>query len=612
MNAGVPDLEAQMKKFSIKGILAFVKKKKSIFIALGIAIVVVIGLSIASSIMGSSTISLKSELLELDEKTQIEMGTVSGGGRFSTGSTVKVKATPYTGYEFVAWVNDDEAKTLASNEAEYSFIVPEKSMTLTATWRPIEYTIDFHLDGSTTEYPVTSFVVTDSTIFLNEPVKEGYTFLGWYSDATFTTSVADYIEPSTAQSYTYYAKWARSYNIVYKLNPDDDPRAANAANPNNPSTYTKEADVALSAPICYEYKDGALTGGWFTFDHWEIEGQPGVAVTKIESTKLQESELTEITLVAKWGDLDKPIYYNPITENGITYIELGQYPSKRLSDRKVISELKAAIEGGLEPDETTGYYTFNNSIYARVTADLYSKPYDEKGKKNSSYVPYYFEDGTLIDEGAEYFFIVEPLKWRVLSGNPNDPNSELLLLCETVITACAFKQEETVLSVGGNTIYPNDWEQSEVRAFLNDEFYTKAFKSGEARFIQTTLVDYGAETTNPSYTDFVSEKGRSYECEDHVFLLSHSDLTNEEYGWTSKLTAEDDNKVAKATDYAKATGAYCGVNKLDKDSAIWWLRSAADFYYRSSVTTAFGAVGSTGVTTDYVGVRPAITVKLSK
>ena len=69
-----------MKGFSFKKILEFIKEKKAIFITIGIVIVVAIGLIIASSIMGSSSVKLKSEAFQLDEKTSIEAGTVSGGG----------------------------------------------------------------------------------------------------------------------------------------------------------------------------------------------------------------------------------------------------------------------------------------------------------------------------------------------------------------------------------------------------------------------------------------------------------------------------------------------------------------------------------------------------
>ena len=305
-----------MKGFSFKNILACVKKKKSIFIALGIAVVVAIGLIIASSIMGSSSVTLKNEAIKLDENTTIEAGTVSGGGRHRSGSTITIKAEPKKGYEFVAWLNSDEEKTLASTDAEYKLIVPEKNLTLIATWEPVVYTIDLVLDSdtNTTEYPNTTYVVTDDDIFLNEPTKAGYTFLGWYEDKTDEAGkvqrvkALDYIETADAKNVTLYAMWAKSYAIQYDLNPTGNPRAAKAANPNNPTTFTEKAAVTLEAPICYEYDEsGVATGGKYEFDHWERNGE---AVTEISVASLTEEEKTNgVQLVAIWKNLDTPIYW---------------------------------------------------------------------------------------------------------------------------------------------------------------------------------------------------------------------------------------------------------------------------------------------------------------
>ena len=52
----------------------------------------------------------------------------------------------------------------------------------TANWTPITYTIEYNLNGGiASENPVTYNIETDD-ITLNNPSKEGYTFIGW----TFT------------------------------------------------------------------------------------------------------------------------------------------------------------------------------------------------------------------------------------------------------------------------------------------------------------------------------------------------------------------------------------------------------------------------------------------
>jgi len=300
------------------------------------------------------------------------------------------------------------------------------------------------------------------------------------------------------------------------------------------------------------------------------------------------------------------------TEVDYTYVTLGQYPTRHLSDRTTINGLKTAIANGLEADPVTGYYTYNNSIYAKATASLYSKPLDDKGKKNSAYYPIYFEDGTMIEEGEEYFFIVEPIKWRVLSGDPRT-GDEVLLLSESVLTAMAFNDESVVLSTGGNPIYAGDWAHSDIRAFLNGDFYNKAFKSGEKAFIQDTVVDYGKGSTHAD-SPYTAEEAT---CQDKVYLLSYQDLVDKNYKWTNRVLKEDTRKVAKNTDYSKAMGAYSCTNVKEKDdefdfydSTHWWLRSTADFADRASVATAPGSIGSAVVTSTFIGVRPAITVKL--
>jgi len=602
-----------MKDFSFKKVLAFIKKKKSIFITLGIVIVVAIGLTVASSIMNSSKVSLTSEKFSLDETTAIDAGTVSGGGRYRRGATITVKATPNPGYKFVGWTNGDKKETLASEDAEYTLVVPEKSITLTAHWEQVVYNVDLVVGEGEEGTLHSTYVVTDSTIFLEEPERAGYAFLGWLADveqedgSVSRVKVQDYIEPTDTRDVVLYADWAKSYNITYIL--DEDPRAARAANPNNPSSYTERASVTLESPVCYEFdSENHLTGGWYRFDYWEMNGEP--------VTTIDKDLKTEVTLVAKWADLETPIYHNVVVEGDVTYVEFGQYPSRRLSDRKVLGELKAAIANEeIAADPVTGYYTFKNSIYAKAVADLYSKPFDKDGKKNNAYYPLYFSDGTLIDEGEEYFFIVEPIKWRVLSGDPTK-NEDVVLLSESVLTAYYFKEDGTTVSAGGQNIYGGNWAYSDIRTFLNEDFYGKAFKSGEAGFIQTTTVDYSKDTVNKQYKNEKWANGTS--CEDKVYLLSYADLTNTVYGWSDSSKDENALRVGKNTDYSKTMGAYSCLNQkesgnsLSKDEydfAVWWLRSSSDFPDRASVVTGPGAIGSVTVTSIFVGVRPAITVR---
>ena len=69
------------------------------------------------------------------------------------------------------------------------------------------YAINYELDGGTNndENPA-SYTKSDASIILKEPVKEGYSFGGWYTDNTYTTKITEISEGSTGE-YTLYAKW---------------------------------------------------------------------------------------------------------------------------------------------------------------------------------------------------------------------------------------------------------------------------------------------------------------------------------------------------------------------------------------------------------------------
>ncbi len=61
-------------------------------------------------------------------------GSVGGEGVYAPNSAVTISAVPSIGYQFVAWV--DENNTPISYSSTYSFIMPEKDVTLTAVFEP--------------------------------------------------------------------------------------------------------------------------------------------------------------------------------------------------------------------------------------------------------------------------------------------------------------------------------------------------------------------------------------------------------------------------------------------------------------------------------------------
>ena len=144
-----------------------------------------------------------------------------------------------------------------------------------------------------------------------------------------------------------------------------------------------------------------------------------------------------------------------------SYIEFGLWPQSLKAENVKITEEQTKING------FSAFKGSDNNFYIKVeSAESYSNKYK-------------FQDGTEIENGKEYFFRLEPIKWRILSGNGTE---KALLFSEKIITGgikfYKLKDSERYYipgtgylykprEINGNKIQPNNYEFSEVRAFLN-------------------------------------------------------------------------------------------------------------------------------------------------
>ena len=97
--------------------------------------------------------------------------------RLEYGQTLDLPTCSREGYAFLGWMDED------GNLVEQITSVNLADMSLTASWMQtgVEYRIEYVLDGGTIEgNPDTA--LSDVTVSLNEPVREGYLFLGWYDN----------------------------------------------------------------------------------------------------------------------------------------------------------------------------------------------------------------------------------------------------------------------------------------------------------------------------------------------------------------------------------------------------------------------------------------------
>ena len=268
-----------------------------------------------------------------------------------------------------------------------------------------------------------------------------------------------------------------------------------------------------------------------------------------------------------------------LSDDGKT-ITYGLYPQTNVNDSSLISSLDA-----LTTPESNGWYLYNDEYYAKLSATPY----------NSSYK---FDNGTTIVSGTTYWFKCEPITWKVLSNN----SGEYYILSSVLLDAHRYNEDYSGTKDGH---YANNYEYSEIRSWLNNDFYNSAFALGNSH-IQTTTVDNSEATTDSA--------SNPYACgntQDKVFLPSYQDYINPNYGFSTSINNAV-TRYGKPTDWARARGSYYNTSFSFQYNGYYWTRSP----YSGDSCGAERVERSGYLASDYVydasfSVRPAITISLT-
>lgn len=198
----------------------------------------------------------------------------------STDGTVYLKNPTKLGYDFQGWYKENTYENRVYN---LSSSLVKNDLTLYAKWEIHTYKISYK-DGGTHNNP-TSYTIEDLDFTLQDAVKSGYQFAGWYTDSACTKSIST-IKTDSCEDIYLYAKWERIYTITYELN-------GGVNDQSNPAFYTKADVITLGDPT----KEGYTFTGWYTDSSFtdqisEIRDRSG-----------------NLTLYAKWTETPKKITY---------------------------------------------------------------------------------------------------------------------------------------------------------------------------------------------------------------------------------------------------------------------------------------------------------------
>ncbi len=283
-------------------------------------------------------------------------------------------------------------------------------------------------------------------------------------------------------------------------------------------------------------------------------------------------------------------------------ISFGSYPQSKVTDTDLAAAL-AEKAGDVSGWTSYGYYVSSvKSDYMKYTDVEYNNE-KYRGVYFTRVRPYY-TDGDSTDSYQEkngyvvntvYWFKFDPIKWKVLSFT----SDKAVVLSESVLDAQQFYYSQSVRTINGKTVYPNNYEYSEIRAWLNESFYSWAFSADEKAAIVATTLD---NTATPSTFS-------SNATTDNVWLLSWNEALKTAYGFSSSTADEDSARRGSSTEYAKSQGIFVNTKY---NTSVWTLRSAVDMnmdQYRVGSIIVSGKVrDGYPETTSHSGVRAALTI----
>ena len=448
------------------------------------------------------------------------------------------------GYSFEGWF---DGSVLVPMNGIWSI---DRDLVLVARWQAIRYSISYDPNGGTGASNPSSYTVEDE-FELASPTKKGYTFEGWFDE---NGNLVTRIDAGTTGDLKLTAHWAAIKNnlSVTSENPSRGTVSIEAG-----SGYTDESITVKANPV-----------GDYIFKGWYHQG------TKVsgDATYTFTMPANDYSLVARFLTKEEGYATQPtISEDGKT-ITYGLYPQTNVNDSSLISALDE-----LTTPESNGWYLYNGEYYAKAVSTRSSQEFD---------------NGTDIANGITYWFKCESIEWDVLSNG----YGQYFILSRVLLDNHVYDDDD------------NNYELSEIRTWLNNDFYNSAFALGNSH-IKTTTVDNSAATTSSTSNSYVCNNTT-----DKVFLPSYQDYINDSYGFDPSPYASY-TRCCKTTDWARIKGLSYSEDTGKMYNGYYWTRSPG-----TGSPICVCGVGTGGrihddydvrvYSTDYGGVRPAMIITI--
>ena len=189
--------------------------------------------------------------------------------------------------------------------------------------------------------------------------------------------------------------------------------------------------------------------------------------------------------------------------------------------------------------------------------------------------------------GEVYWFSYDPIVWDIVGdGGAGDK----VLVARVLLDS----QNWYINTDMRDTIYANNYKESSIKAWLNNNFYYTVFDIYRNKNNVLNLTDNSVASTKKTSNNRVCE-----DTTDKVYLLSTLEFDN---------YLDGSDAFADATDYAKIQGISVGSN----GHSNYWLRSPVNNSDANAINASGSTAGevSTNSVTEIRGIRPAMDMML--
>jgi len=148
--------------------------------------------------------------VQYDKNSGLATGTTASSSHtYDTAKALTANGFSRTGYHFGGWATSPAGAAVYTDGQSVTNLttVNNDVLTLYVVWAPNQYTVTFDAQGGTVD-PASKQVSYDATYgTLPDPVREGYSFNGWFTESAGGTQVTGGTGVSILAPQTLYAQW---------------------------------------------------------------------------------------------------------------------------------------------------------------------------------------------------------------------------------------------------------------------------------------------------------------------------------------------------------------------------------------------------------------------